>query len=99
VRIERVLGNSYYVRGENSKGYTLNIDFVGAEPMPGAGDTLYLSENVVEGIRENLFSYTFSAEAGSVYARPPHDFLQDPKEFLILEYGNGKIVILEQWYG
>lgn len=96
--IERIDGSQYYLADCNNK-ITLSINFVDLKPMPEAGDGLYLSENIVDGIKENIYFYTFSTQIGKAYARQPHDFLKNPKEFLILEYSNKKTVLLEQWYG
>ena len=89
----------YDLVGINGEKISLSIDFVDLDPMPMVGDRLYLSENIIDGMKENGYVYTFSTRIGEVYARQPHNFLVNPKEFLILEYGNKKIVLLEQWYG
>ena len=99
VRIENIDGHCYYLRGLKNRKFTLHIDFIDMNIMPSVGDILYLSENIIEGMRENLYLYTFSTRIGEVYARPPHDFLKDPKEFLIFEYQDGSTILLEQWYG
>lgn len=77
----------------------LNFEFFHLENTPAVGDVIYLSENIFEGMRENLFTYYFSDQIGEIYARPPHDFLIVPEEFLIVEYADGTTVLLEQWYG
>ena len=92
-------GKTYYLTGRDGAEYVLNCSFDRLKPLPQVGDRLYLSENIVNGMKENLFSYTFSRRIGKAYARRPHDFLKEPREFLILEYKNGKTVLLEQWYG
>jgi hypothetical protein len=99
VRIEEINEYCYYLRDMQNKTCTLHIDFVGMNPMPSVGDGFYLSENMVEGMRENLYSFTFSTQIGKAYARQPHDFLKNPKEFMIFEYLDGKTILLEQWYG
>ena len=99
VRIDRIDGNCYYLTDRNNTTYILNIDFDGLDPMPSVGDGFYMSENMVDGIKENLYNFTFSTHIGEVCARQPHDFLKNPKEFLIYEYRNEKTILLEQWYG
>ena len=66
---------------------------------PDIHDHLYFSENLFHGLSEGLFAYQFSAEIGWPCARQPHDFLLDPKEFLILEYSDGTTLLLEEVYG
>lgn len=97
--IEKISGVCYHLRDQGNTEFILNIEFDGLRPMPKVGDGFYLSENIIESIKENLFSFTFSRNIGEVYARPPHDFLKAPEEFLIFEYKNGRTVLLEQWYG
>lgn len=99
VFIENIKEGCYYLRDLNNKTYTLYIDFVDMDVMPGVGDGFYLSENIIEGMREKLYSYTFSTRIGEECARPPHVFLVNPEEFLIFEYQEGKTILLEQWYG
>ena len=99
MRIEKISGNSYYLRGQKNTEIVLNIEFDRLQPEPKVGDGLYLSENIIAGIKENLFSFIFSTHIGEVYARQPHDFLKAPEEFLIFEYRDGRTVLMEQWYG
>ena len=99
VRIEEINSGCYCVKDKQERIYELIIDFVDMNPMPEEGDGFYLTENIIKGMKENLYSYTFSTRIGEVYARDPHDFLTNPEEFLIFEYKNGKTVLLEQWYG
>ena len=77
----------------------LYLTFEGLERQPGQHDKLYFSENLRQGLAEGLHMYQFSAEIGHACAREPHDFLQEPREFLILEYSDGENVLLEQQYG
>lgn len=91
---------SYKLRRLPMGGYVqLHLTFDGLDRQPGQHDTLYFSENLREGLAEGLHMYQFSAEIGHVCAREPHDFLQEPREFLILEYADGETVLLEQQYG
>ena len=99
MRIDKIDGDCYYLADRNNTTYVLHIDFDGLNPTPSVGDGFYMSENMVEGIKENLYTFTFSTHIGEVYARQPHDFLKNPKEFLIYEYKDGKTILLEQWYG
>lgn len=77
----------------------LHLDFYKLSKLPDCHDILYFSENLFNGLSEGLYSYQFSAEFGWPSARKPHDFLLDPKEFLILEYSDGTTMILEEVYG
>ena len=99
MRIEKINGDCYYLRDPKSKTCTLHIEFVGMNPMPNRGDGFYLSENMIEGMGDNLYSFTFSTHIGAPCARPPHNFLINPKEFMIFEYSDGETILLEQWYG
>ena len=98
VTIQQIDKYLYCLSDQSNNRYTLNIDFVGMDPMPSTGDAFYLSENMTESFCENLYTFTFSTKIGEVYARPPHDFLKKPEEFMIFEYKNGKTILLEQWY-
>ena len=97
--IWRIDGNCYYLVNRDNERYSLYINFERMKPMPMIGDGFYLSENMVNGIKENLRCFTSSTSVGAIYARPPHNFLKNPKEFLIFEYKNGRTILLEQWYG
>lgn len=77
----------------------LYLEFYELNEEPERGDVLYFSENLAEGLQDNLHMYSFSTEIGSPCAREPHDFLIDPREFLILEYAHGETILLEQQYG
>lgn len=84
----------------NGKTLRLCLFFYDLEREPEFGDILYFSDSVFEGIQENLYVYQFSTIIGKECARPPHDFLIDPKEFLILKYmDDNKTILLEQQYG
>ena len=99
VRIEKIDGDYYYLRDSENKCFGLHIAFANMIRRPRVGDGFYLSEIVIEYMRQNCHSFTFSKKIGERYARPPHDFLKNPEEFLIVEYQNGKTILLEQWYG
>ena len=77
----------------------LTLEFEHLERYPEKGDAIMLSKNVMEGMKEQLYMYTFSTEIGAVYARPPHDPAVHPEEFIRIEYRDGGSVLLEQWYG
>ena len=77
----------------------LDLEFYQLEKKPEPGDRLYFSGNLASGLRERLHSYYFSTEIGSPCAREPHDFLLNPREFLILEYRDMTTILLEQQYG
>lgn len=77
----------------------LDLEFYHLDKKPEPGDRLYFSGNLASGLKECLHSYYFSAEIGSPCAREPHDFLLDPREFLILEYRDMTTILLEQHYG
>lgn len=81
------------------KKLRLVLHFYHLDKLPDCQDVLYFSENIFEGMRENLYVYQFSAKIGEVYARKPHNFLIDPEEFLILQYADGKTILLEEQYG
>ncbi|MBQ8146885.1 MAG: hypothetical protein IJ039_08895 [Clostridia bacterium] len=98
-RIIKIDNYGYHLTGEDNKTITLHISFVDLKPKPSVGDGLYLSENIIDGIKINYPCYTFSTHIGKKYARPPHDFYKNPRGFLIFEYANKKRVLLEQWYG
>lgn len=99
MRIEKISGNSYYLRDQKNAEITLNIEFDRLQPVPKVGDGLYLSENIIDGMKDRLFSSTFSTHIGEVYASQLYDFLKAPEKFLIFEYKDGHTVLLEQWYG
>lgn len=65
----------YDLVGINGQKISLSINYVDLDPMPMVGDRLYLSENIIDGMKENGYVYTFSTRIGEVYARQPHDFL------------------------
>ena len=98
-RIEAIDGTTYYLCDEYGKTFQLHFNFIDMKQMPGPGDGFYMSENIINGMKENCYSYTFSTRIGECYAREPHDFKKNPEEFLICEYKNGKTILLEQWYG
>jgi len=77
----------------------LNLDFYALDKWPECGDGLYFSENLFGGLKDGLRTFQFSTEIGWPSARKPHDFLLDPKEFLILEYADGTTILLEEQYG
>ena len=97
--IINIAGCCYLLQNQNRKFYEINIEFDTMSPIPQAGDRLYLSENMLSDMNDNLRSFTFSTKTGKKYARKPHNFLKNPEEFLIFEYQNGKTVLLERWYG
>ena len=78
---------------------SLELCFYKLGRRPDYNDNLYFSENLFDGLNEGLYSYQFSAEIGWPCARQPHDFLLNPKEFLILEYSDGTTILLEEVYG
>ena len=81
-------------------GYVqLHLTFDALERQPQPQDKLYFSQNLHQGLAEGLHMYQFSAQIGNSCAREPHDFLQNPREFLILEYADGEKILLEQQYG
>lgn len=81
-------------------GYVqLHLTFDALERQPQPQDKLYFSQNLHQGLAEGLHMYQFSAQIGNPCAREPHDFLQNPREFLILEYADGEEILLEQQYG
>ena len=93
-------GGDYRLRRQPMGGYVhLHLSFDALERQPKPGDKLYFSQNLQEGLAEGLHMYQFSAQIGNTCAREPHDFLQNPREFLILEYADGEDVLLEQQYG
>ena len=82
-------GSTYHLYTTRGKMLRINLDFYALDKHPDRGDHLYFSENLFNGLSEGLFSYQFSTEIGWPCARQPHDFLLNPKEFLILEYSDG----------
>lgn len=99
VLVEKTDGDCYYLRDSKNNTFYLHIIFYGMVRKPHTGDGFYLSENIIAGMSQNLHSYTFSKKIGERFARPTHDFLKESKEFLIVEYKNGKTILLEQCYG
>lgn len=77
----------------------LTLEFFHLSHLPESGDVLYISSNMLSAMKEHQFFFSFSAEFGMTCARPPHDFLLAPDEFLILECRDGTTVLLEQLYG
>ena len=94
-------GHTYqlYRADQEDRTLRLNLYFYKLDRLPDCEDHLYFSENLFNGMREGLYSYQFSTEFGWPSARKPHDFLLDPKEFLILEYSDGATILLEEEYG
>lgn len=92
-------GSAYHLYAAHGKMLRVNLDFYALDKHPDCGDHLYFSENLFNGLSEGLLSFQFSAEIGWSCARQPHDFLLDPKEFLIIEYSDGTTLLLEEVYG
>ena len=88
-----------YTAEHHGRILRLTLDFYRLDKLPDCHDNLYFSENLIGGMREGLYSFQYSAEIGWPCVREPHDFLLDPKEFLILEYADGNTIILEEVYG
>ena len=84
---------------KSGKSHILNIWFDSVTRMPQVGDKLYYTKEMTAGIKRGLHQYSFSARIGEPYARKPHNFEVVPEEFLIVEYSDGEIALLEQWYG
>ena len=99
VVVREVEGDTYVLLGQNGNTYRLTLEFFELECLPQPGDMMYLSKNMVSAMNEQQFSYAFSARYGMVTAREPHDFLIAPDEFLIVEYTDGTMKLLEQQYG
>ena len=98
-RIWKIKGNYYYLFDVNGNHFEVAITFFNMKEKPQIGDGFYMSENMISGMEENCYGYNFSETIGEQYARKPHDFKKNPREFLIFEYQNGKTILLEQWYG
>ena len=93
-------GNFYELQNTAlGKKLKLRLYFDDIERLPDCHDVLYFSDNVFQGMREHLYMYQFSKTVGNPCARGPHDFMAEPREFLILQYADGDTILLEQQYG
>ena len=92
-------GSGYVVTDDDGRRISVNIFFYELEEKPKAFDSLFVSDSVIDALNEGLRCFQFSTKIGEGFARKPHDFTRNPTEFLILEYEDGRQILLEQWYG
>ena len=89
---------SYVLAFRKITGVKLSVIFDSLDQKPQVGDKLYFSDKMISDFDEGLRCFVFSTRLG-IDGRSL-DFNKNPEEFLIFESANeGKIILLERWYG
>ncbi|MBQ2989734.1 MAG: hypothetical protein IJD60_00390 [Clostridia bacterium] len=93
--------DNYQLYSPNHRRKMIRLEFLfyNLVRLPECHDILYVPDMFIREVEEGLHFGQFDTQIGSPCAREPHDFLQNPEGFLILEYEDGDTVLLEEVYG
>ena len=91
--IKRVLGYNYLLVDNEDKEYNVNIEFYGIDENPMQGDIIFLNEDLLNDINNNMVSF---GPLGEKYGKDISSSSDKDVVYLSCKYG---AVYLKRFYG
>ena len=91
--ITKIDGYNYYLVDEENREYKINIEFYGLEDSPKEQDLIYMNEELLKEVNNNIVSFGPIEE---IYGRKIES--NNDKDLIYLNIKN-KITYLKRFYG